>query len=193
MPRNSETQAPLRPVIERYLARPRSAQTMAALDAIFFEASGTKSFASDDARAAFRERWLGRFLSHDAERVFLAIVSPGTQDEELAGYLAGSFDDPAKAERFSDLGYFRNLADLTARYPAQLHVNLAPACRGAGIGRELVDAFIAQARAAGVPGVHVVTSRGMRNVRFYDGCGFTQVGACDWNGRELLMLGRELT
>ena len=28
------------------------------LDAIFFEASGTKSFASEDARAAFRERWL---------------------------------------------------------------------------------------------------------------------------------------
>ena len=37
------------------------------LDAIFFEASGTKSFASEEARAAFRERWFARYLVQHLE------------------------------------------------------------------------------------------------------------------------------
>jgi GNAT superfamily N-acetyltransferase len=190
--RESNVEATERPLIERYLARERSPQFLAELDEVFFEASGTKTFADEAARLSFRERWLGRYLTHDPELAFLAIAAPGQQEETLAGYLVGALDDPARAPRFADLGYFQNLADVTARYPAQLHVNLAPAWRGAGIGRDLVDAFIADARSAGAPGVHVVTSRGMRNVRFYAQCGFVELGACEWNGRELLMLGRAL-
>jgi GNAT superfamily N-acetyltransferase len=183
---------PGRPAIERYLARPRTARIAAGLDAIFFGASATQTFADAGARAAFRDRWLGRYLTHDPHHAFLAIVDPGGVEEDLAGYLVGSLDDPAKAERFSDLGYFRDMAHLTERYPAQLHVNLAPEWRGQGVGRDLVEAFCAHAREAGVPGVHVVTSRGMRNVRFYTACGFSEAGSSAWNNREILMLGRAL-
>ncbi len=42
------------------------------LDAIFFEASGTKSFASEDARAAFRERWFARYLEQHPQWAYVA-------------------------------------------------------------------------------------------------------------------------
>jgi GNAT superfamily N-acetyltransferase len=183
---------PRRPAIERYLERTRPARIVARLDEIFFASSATQTFADEAARAAFRERWLGRYLAQDAQHAYLAVVDPGGEVEDVAGYLVGSLDDPAQAQRFADLGYFRDMAHLTARYPAQLHINLAPEWRGQGIGRELVAAFCTHAKGAGVPGVHVFTSRGMRNVRFYADCGFSEVGASAWNGREILMLGCSL-
>ncbi len=180
------------PVIEPYLARPRNERAREEIERIFFQSSGTKTFVSDDARAAFQERWLGRYLVHDRRHAFLAVANPGFADERIAGYLVGSLDDPARAARFDDLGYFKSVAELTARYPAQLHVNLAEDWRGQGVGRALVEAFCAHARAAGAPGVHVFTGRGMRNVSFYEAAGFAEVGAVAWNGSEIVMLGRGL-
>ncbi len=182
----------LSPIIEAYLDRPRNEALQAQIDAIFFEASGTKSFQTQEAREAFRERWLGRYLSHDPQHALLALQSPGAASEMVAGYLVGAIEDPARAPRFQDLGYFQNLQHLTARYPAQLHVNLAPAWRGAGTGRKLLEAFCAHASALGAPGVHVFTGRGLRNVQFYARAGFEEVGSVTWNARELVMLGRRL-
>ena len=45
-----------------------------AIDKIFFAASATQTFADDATRAAFRERWLGRYFTHDPQRVFVAIA-----------------------------------------------------------------------------------------------------------------------
>ncbi len=179
-------------VIERFTDRPRTAAHLADLDAVFFGASGTTSFASEAERLAFRERWLGRYLAHDPHLAHLAVSAPSTPQESIAGYIVGSHDDPAQSPRFADLGYFQQLADVTRHYPAQLHVNLAPAWRGRGLGRDLVAAFVGDARASGVPGVHAVTGEGMRNTRFYAACGFKDVGRCVWNGRPLVMLGRAL-
>ncbi len=180
------------PLIEPYLARPRDARARAEIDRIFFQSSGTKTFASDAARAAFHDRWLGRYLAHDAAHAFLAVANAGSSQEAIAGYLVGSLDDPAQAARFDDLGYFKQVSALTARYPAQLHVNLAEDWRGKGVGRALVEAFCSHARAAGAPGVHVFTGRGMRNVRFYEAAGFAEAGAVAWNGTEIVMLARTL-
>lgn len=181
-----------RPVIEPFLAWHRNASVLDQMDRIFFEASGTKTFASLAERAAFHDRWLGRYLAHDAEHAFLALSASG-DNAEVAGYLVGSLDDPALTPRFGDLGYFRQVATHTARYPASLHVNLAPEWRGQGVGRLLVDAFCLHAARAGAKGAHVFTGRGMRNVRFYQSAGFGEVAAVDWNGREIVMLARDLT
>ena len=92
----------------------------------------------------------------------------------------------------SHLPFLAGFGALTARYPAQLHINLDAAWRGRGIGAKLVDAFAEMAAAAGAPGVHVVTARGMRNVGFYVANGFLERGAISIDGRELLLLGRDL-
>lgn len=159
-----------------------------ALDAIFFEASATKSFAGDDARAAFRERWLGRYLAHDPGWAYVAVDASGG----LAGYLVGAVDDPALAARFSDIAYNKDFAPLTAAYPAHLHVNIAPRYRGSGIGGALIAAFAADAARVGVGGMHVVTGADARNVGFYARNGFAELARTRFNGHDVVFLGRLL-
>jgi GNAT superfamily N-acetyltransferase len=159
------------------------------VDAIFFEASGRSGFASPEERAAFRERWLGRYLAGGSDVVLIAQSPEGP----VAGYLVGALEDPAEQERFVDIGYFRAaFRDLCRRYPAHLHINLAPAFRSRGIGVRLIATFAARAVAAGAPGFHVVTAKDARNVRFYTRCGLGSLGTTCWNGREVVFLGKPL-
>jgi len=186
--RNQPSPATSTAEILRWVALPDPDAVLPALDRAFFQSSATQTFSNDAARAAFRWRWLGRYLEQDPSLVHVAVSAGG----EAVGYVVGSLDDPARSARFDDIGYFRTIPHLTARYPAQLHVNLVPEHRGRRLGAALVDAFSADARSAGAPGVHVVTARGMRNVGFYLRNSFEEVGAFDWNGRELVFLGRRL-
>jgi GNAT superfamily N-acetyltransferase len=156
------------------------------IDAIFFESSNTKSFASDASRAAFRERWLGRYLEHDPRYAYLTFAGGG-----VVGYLVGAVGDPALASRFSDIDYFSGLGDLTSQFPAHLHVNIAPDFRNRGIGGRLIDRFVADAKAGGAPGVHVVTSAGAQNVSFYNRNGFSELARAG-KGGQLVFLGRRL-
>jgi ribosomal protein S18 acetylase RimI-like enzyme len=160
----------------------------ASLDAIFFDASNTKSFGSPEERSAFRYRWLGRYLEHDPDLAYLA----WTDEAALAGYVVGCLDDPAQTRRFDDIGYFHLLTDLTAQFPAHLHINLAADHRGRGTGSRLIDAFAAAAAARGAAGVHIVTSHGARNVGFYLRNGFSERRIFPWKGRDLVMLARAL-
>lgn len=159
-----------------------------AIDAIFFGASGTQSFPDETARAAFRERWLGRYLEHDPAWFYVAAA----HNRDVRGYLAGCLDDPAVTPRFADIGYFTSLAALTAQYPAHLHINLAPNARSHGIGGRLIARFAADATVAGVKGMHVITGHGMRNVGFYLRNGFREAARFAWRGRDLLFLARNL-
>jgi GNAT superfamily N-acetyltransferase len=177
----------LRPVsIRRYLDVERNAKLDHDLDAIFFEASTRKSFADDAERSAFRERWLGRYLRDDPRFAYLAMSAT----DELVGYLVGSVYDPRSSSKFADIGYFAEFRELTAHYPAHLHVNVRADCRGFGIGARLIDAFAEDARQAGAPGVHVVTSAASDNVRFYQRNGFSEAGRSAQS--ELVFLARKL-
>jgi ribosomal protein S18 acetylase RimI-like enzyme len=173
--------------IRRYLEVDLTPERQQEIDGIFFASSNTKTFASDDVRAAFRERWLGRYLRHDADFAFLA----QTHEGRVVGYLVGAIDDPAVATRFGDIGYFASLADQTRRYPAHLHVNISPEFRNQALGARLIERFVAAARAAGATGVHVVTSEGAANVSFYNRNGFSEVARAGPGG-SLVFLARAL-
>jgi GNAT superfamily N-acetyltransferase len=176
------------PTILRATGSPLATPLLAQVEAIFFEASG-RTFPPGPERDSFRERWLGRYLDSGSDEVFLALAGEHT----VAGYLVGCLHDPAGQARFNDIGYFRaDFAHLTRGYPAHLHINLAPAFRSLGIGARLVDAFGAVARSTGAPGMHVVTGEGMRNVRFYQRCGFAELARATWNGRPIVFLARNL-
>ena len=158
------------------------------VESIFFEASG-RTFVPGPDRDWFRYRWLERYLDAPGDPVLVAIVG-----ETVAGYLVGSLENPAAQPRFCDLGYYcAHFAAHCRRFPAHLHINLAPAYRSRGIGRALIDAFAALAAAAGAAGVHVVTGKGMRNNRFYESCGFEPIDSAAWNGREVVLLGKHLS
>ena len=147
------------------------------LDAIFFEASGTKTFADEEARAAFRERWFARYLDQYPQWAYVAISGDG----RVAGYLVGALDEGSG---------FENFAAAAADFPAHLHVNLAAQFRNRGIGAVLIEAFAADARRAGAKGMHVVTSADARNVRFYERVGFRERARTSVNGSDLVFLGR---
>jgi GNAT superfamily N-acetyltransferase len=155
---------------------------------IFLEASG-RTFSSEPERIAFRERWLGRYLQGDPDVLLVAQAGGGT----VVGYLVGSLEDPATQSRFADISYFRgDFRDLCRAYPAHLHINLAPAFRGKGLGPRLIEAFAERALAAGAPGMHVVTGGQARNLNFYARCGFAPLSTAAWHGREVAFLGRRL-
>jgi GNAT superfamily N-acetyltransferase len=161
---------------------------LAQIDAIFLQTSA-KPPPPGPEQQAFRQRWLGRYLCGGTDVLLLALAGEDT----VAGYLVGALEDPAPQERFADIGYFRrDIAHLTRLFPAHLHINLDQRFRGQGIGARLIETFAATARRAGAPGVHAVTGRGMRNVRFYERCGFHERGSAPWNGREIVFLGRQL-
>ena len=166
----------------------RHPQLMAQVEAIFWETSA-RTYPASPERAAFRERWLGRYLQGGSDVVLLALAG----EETVAGYLVGALEDPAEQPRFADIGYFRtDFAALTKRFPAHLHINLAAAYRSQGIGARLIDAFAAHARQAGAPGMHAVTGKGMRNVGFYLRCGFTEQATALRNGGQIVFLARTL-
>ena len=166
----------------------RLAPFVAQVDAIFFETS-TRAFAPGPERDAFRERWLGRYLQGGSDVILLALHGPDT----VAGYLVGALENPAEQERFADIDYFRtHFAEACRRFPAHLHINLAARFRSRGIGATLIDAFAEHARAAGAPGMHIVTGSNMRNVRFYERCGFMRQAVAQRAGGEAVFLGRAL-
>lgn len=160
-----------------------------AVEAVFFEASG-RTFEPGPERDAFRERWLGRYLERWPELAF--VLRAHALNRRIAGYLVGCLDNPAESPLFADLPYFETFAPLCARYPAHLHINLAPAFRGQGAGGLLIEAFAAVARRRGAPGLHVVTGAGARNVGFYGRAGFIEAGRTSWNGHDVVFLGRPL-
>lgn len=156
-----------------------------ALDGIFFEASSVRDFADGAARERFRDRWLGRYLDHYPGEAFLAV-----REGRIVGYLVGCLVDPAGLALFSDIPYFKDLAPFTARWPAHLHINVAEPERGQGTGAALIAAFAQHAAAAGVGGMHIVTGVGLRNVRFYERCGFAEVARVRHGAGEVVMLAR---
>ncbi len=172
--------------IRRYLDVARSASQPSALrdaiDAIFFAASNTQSFSGEDERRAFRDRWLGRYLSEHPQFAYLVVNA----DDAVVGYLVGSLEPPTP-----DTNPFKNFRDLTSRFPAHLHVNIAPQSRSQGHGSKLIDAFVADLRKANIQGVHVVTAALSENVRFYNRHEFLEIARLS-AAPALVFLGRTL-
>ncbi len=143
----------------------------AQIDAIFFEASRTKTFASARERQRFRHRWLGLYEEQFAETFFVAIDGR----TRLTGYLAGAFSDPLSDPRFAEQAIAPSFGAITARYPAHFHINVTAEARGRGVGSKLVAAFAHACRCAGLAGFHVVTAAQSRNVGFYRRCGLEEL------------------
>jgi GNAT superfamily N-acetyltransferase len=158
------------------------------LEQVFFASSATTTFPNPQARTALYDLWLGQYLTHDEHETFVALDETG----QVAGYIVGSLTDPAGDPRYASLGYFAHFAHLTRAYPAHLHMNVATHHRSRGLGASLMSTFLAHLRNMSSPGVHVVTGKGMRNVRFYLANGFQELAEAPWNGRTVVMLGRRL-
>lgn len=130
-----------------------------------------------------------------------ANVFVAEDDAGVAGYVVGTYDTRAFNERLerewwpalrvhyaqaTDLtaadrervAYMHrpgdNPADIVAQYPAHIHMNLLPRLRGQRVGTGLLQLWIAQARAAGVSGIHLGASpSNAGGIAFWTRSGFT--------------------
>jgi GNAT superfamily N-acetyltransferase len=170
----------------------RMPKTIGEISTIFFEAAG-RTFESGAAGAAFSELWLGQYLRLDPDKVHVALATGSDGLPTVCGYLVGCWENPVGSPRFATLPFFRSFETQCHAFPGQLHINLDVQARSQGIGRRLVDAFAAQSKAAGVPGIHVVTGATSRNVSFYERAGFVHRGVATWNGKRVVFLGRQLS
>jgi len=160
------------------------------IEEILLVSANPRRVADEPSRAAFLARWLAPYLAAYPAQLLLALDEGG--DGQVLGVLNGCLDS-AGAAVFRDLHpYYRLFADLYEDYPAHFHVNCHPDHRGRGVGSRLVQAFVARCRDAGLPGVHLVTAPGLRNVGFYRRNGFTEEVERSEAGRTYLLLGRRL-
>jgi GNAT superfamily N-acetyltransferase len=160
----------------------------AEIEAIFFAASPTRTFATDAERAVFRDKWLGRYLESFPHLTFVSVDA----EDCVTGYVVGAAHNPTDDLRFADIGYFRAFGDLSEAYPAHLHINLAPRARNRQLGGRLIEAFANAARAEGAGGLHVVTSENARNRTFYGRQGFALKATILWLGNPIVFLAKPL-
>ncbi|WP_216318331.1 GNAT family N-acetyltransferase [Deinococcus aestuarii] len=178
----------LRPV------RPADRDTLAhvAYETAYFGESAARFFPS---RPLFAALWVAPYLTPDggglgfvAERGgevvgyilgsvdprrysrALAAQGPGLLGRLVTGRLPGAVPSLRYLLRSAVYGVPHPPADL---YPAHLHLNLLASARGLGAGGALLDAYLCELRARGVPGVQLSTTR--RNaaaVHLYERRGF---------------------
>ncbi|WP_034520229.1 GNAT family N-acetyltransferase [Actinomadura rifamycini] len=150
------------------------------------------------------EIYLAPYIDHESESLFLA-VSEGRLVGYLTG-CEDTSAFPGEDEllmravrkhrllfRREPLAFFaRSMADMAgaavrrrptaktfddSRWPAHLHINVAPEARGTGAADGLVNAWLDRLRATGSPGCHLQTlTENTRAVRFFRRMGFTEHG-----------------
>jgi ribosomal protein S18 acetylase RimI-like enzyme len=70
----------------------------------------------------------------------------------------------------------RTSAELVARYPSHLHIDLLPRAQGGGNGRRLIESLLDALRAQGSRGVHLgVGGANVRAIGFYRHMGFQEI------------------
>jgi ribosomal protein S18 acetylase RimI-like enzyme len=70
----------------------------------------------------------------------------------------------------------RTSNEIVERYPSHLHINLLPHLRGAGVGRQLMERWLATVREMGSRGAHLaVGAANRRAIRFYRACAFREL------------------
>ncbi len=162
-------------------------------ESIFWETASTQSFDSEDSRSAFLWRYFGYYAVR-APELFLIAVDGG---KRVLGYVCAVSDTRFHRELYAIASHVPVFDDLYDAYPAHLHINLGEASRGRGLGGVLIRNLESRLRRLGVTGLHLVTSAGARNVRFYRKNGFERAverrlpGGSD-RDPPLLFLGKSL-
>ncbi len=172
------------------LSADQAAMATARLREIFFLTSSRQTFADDEEREAFFQKWTSFYFQRAPEQVFFAL---GADDQKVLGYLTGYHDSLAAQSALSATNKAYDVfADLFERFPAHLHINLHPLAQGQGLGRLLIEQYVTWLQERRVKGLHLVTSPAADNVLFYRKCGFAFELEKDFKGTPLLFMGRSI-
>jgi len=150
---------------------------------IFFLSTSIKEFSSVERKEAFFKKWCGDFIRLFPENFYLMI-----EEKKLLGYLSGCLNS-SEAKSVLEVPGYTVFEDLFEDFPAHLHINFHPDCRGRGLGSHLVEKFAEDVKHLKIRGVHLVTSPDAKNVSFYQRLGFTHEVVRTFNSSPLLFMG----
>lgn len=152
---------------------------------IYFESSSRKDFATADEKEAFYEKYLGHYLDHYPEYVWVA------REGRILGYMIASpvTHDP---ELYLIQPHLRVFEEFFEDFPAHLHVNFHPMARGMGLGSKLFSELEKQFQGMKIRGIHIMTGPDSRNKMFYQRLGFNFEKTLDFRGNPILMMGKSL-
>lgn len=175
--------------------------TPADLDALYAICLQTADAGKDATALHHDKRLVGHIYSApygvlEPNNVFVA-----EDGEGVAGYVVGTYDTNAFSERLerewwpglrqryadpanltaADRDRVASImkpshppADLVAGHPAHIHMNLLPRLRGQRVGTRLLDLWVEQARANGVPSIHLgASASNTGGIAFWTRSGFT--------------------
>ena len=160
-----------------------------AIEEIFFASAPPEHLKTAEERRTFLHRWTSYYLREERDQVLLFRLEDGT----VAGYLMGCMNSREALPLYDLVGHYGLFEHHFERFPGHFHINCHPANRSKGIGSALVQRFVAVCRTAQLPGIHVVTAAGSRNVRFYRRLEFEAVEERQASGLPRLLLGLRLT
>jgi ribosomal protein S18 acetylase RimI-like enzyme len=186
-------------IVRLYRPEDRAAVLQIAADTGFFGAP-VEAFMQD--RRLMQDVFVAYYVDREPEHLWVADV-----DGAVVGYISGStggatatwgrgLTAASAGLRFATLrynvdrptlNYFRRTAGAVLGgeyprvdlrdYPAELHINLAAAARGLGLGRKLLQACLDQMTGLGVPGIHLkTTTLNAAAIKLYEKMGFTLLG-----------------
>lgn len=161
------------------------AEACAGAEAVFWETAPD----ARDLQGRDRRRFLRKYFTYYLEvepELFLVAFDEAcggegvpVRDEPVThpavlGYICAVADTRCHPELYALADHLAIFDDLYDLFPAHLHINLTAASRGRGVGSRLIGELEQRLRQAGTPGLHLVTTVGKRNVRFYERNGFTR-------------------
>jgi GNAT superfamily N-acetyltransferase len=155
------------------------------LKEIYFESSARKDFKDVAEKDAFYWKYLGYYLQHFPEFVWIA------KGERILGYVvaAPASDDPALYKIQPHLEIFKKYFK---DYPGHLHINLHNDARGQGLGSKLLLELEKQLQSLDITGLHIMTGVDSRNKNFYTRLGFDFQMALEFSGHPILLMGKSL-
>ncbi len=166
------------------LTRP-TAQDLVELREIYFDSSARKDFRDEADKEAFYEKYLGFYLDHYPEYVWVA------REGRILGYMIGA-PVTSSADFYSIQPHLQVFEEHFNKYPAHLHVNFHPMARGMGLGSKLFSELEKQFQGMKIRGVHIMTGPDSRNKSFYQRLGFNFEVTLDFKGTPILMMGKSL-
>lgn len=165
---------------------PQSEREKEQLSGIFYASSSVQSFKDEASRVAFFDRWLGQYLNHFPDWVWLALI-----DQQVIGYIVGSPDINKVLENFNIPG-MELFNEFYADFPVGLHINVDGSARGLGVGEKLVSALIEGCLQQHLKGIHAITSPGERNTNFYRKNQFSFEKEVPFKNHSMLFMGRSI-
>ncbi len=160
-------------------------QMLEQIQNIFFLSTSIKEFSSPERKEAFFKKWCGDFIRLYPDHFYLMI-----EEKKLLGYLSGCLNS-LQAKTVLEVPGYTVFEDLFDDFPAHLHINFHPDCRGRGLGSHLVEKFVEDLQSLKIHGVHLITSPEAKNISFYRRLGFTHEVVRSFNSSPLLFMGKK--